>query len=150
MIRSAKDLWAGILYIVVGAGATLMARDFGVGTAVRMGAGYFPIVLGVVLVILGLVAVIRAFIGRGTTLGSFALRALFLVVVSVLLFGLIVRGAGLTVALPLLVIVSAMASNQFRWIPTIALAAGLTFFCALVFIKGLGVPLPLIGAWFGR
>jgi hypothetical protein len=72
-----------------------------------------------------------------------------LVVSSVFLFGFIVREAGLIIALPLLVIISALASSQFRWVPTIALAAGLTVFCALVFIKGLGVPLPLIGPWFG-
>jgi putative tricarboxylic transport membrane protein len=55
----------------------------------------------------------------------------------------------LLIALPLLVIISALASSQFRWVPTIALAAGLTVFCAFVFIKGLGVPLPLIGPWLG-
>jgi putative tricarboxylic transport membrane protein len=67
----------------------------------------------------------------------------------VLLFGFIVRGAGLAVALPLLVVISALASARFRWRPTLIMAAGLTVFCVLVFLKGLGIPMPTIGHWFG-
>jgi putative tricarboxylic transport membrane protein len=61
----------------------------------------------------------------------------------------LVRGTGLIVVLPLLVIISAFASMRFRWRPTIVMAFGLTLFCVLVFIKGLGVPLPIFGSWFG-
>ncbi len=68
---------------------------------------------------------------------------------SVVVFGFLVRGAGLVVALPLLVIISAYASTRFRWRTTLIMAAGLTIFCALVFVKGLGIPLPIIGPWFG-
>ena len=66
---------------------------------------------------------------------------------SVLVFGIVVRGAGLAVAIPILVIISAYASK--RWGPTLLIAAGLTMFCSLVFIRGLGIPLPIIGPWFG-
>ncbi|MEX0803728.1 MAG: tripartite tricarboxylate transporter TctB family protein [Candidatus Binatia bacterium] len=149
MIRSTKDFWTGVIYILIGSSAVLLAREFGIGTAVRMGAGYFPTVLGIVLISVGAVAVIRAFIVSGPPIGVFAFKGLLLVVCSVFLFGFIVRDAGLVIALPLLVIISALASIHFRWAPTMALAAGLTVFCALVFIKGLGVPLPLIGPWFG-
>ena len=58
------------------------------------------------------------------------------------MFGLLVRGAGLVIALPLFVIMTAFASVKFRWVPTLVLAAVTTVFCALVFVKGLGVPLP--------
>jgi putative tricarboxylic transport membrane protein len=60
-----------------------------------------------------------------------------------------VRAAGLVIALPLLVIISAYASSRFRWRTTLMMAAGLTIFCALVFIKGLGIPMPVIGPWLG-
>jgi hypothetical protein len=73
---------------------------------------------------------------------------LALVVTSTLSFGLLVKGAGLVVALPILVISSAYASQRFRWSTAIALAAGLTIFCVFVFIKGLGVHLPILGRWF--
>jgi putative tricarboxylic transport membrane protein len=81
--------------------------------------------------------------------GGFALRKLALVTVSVIVFGLVAKGAGLIIALPVLVIMSAFASNEFRWGPSLALAAGLTVFCVFVFIVGLGVPLPILGSWFG-
>jgi putative tricarboxylic transport membrane protein len=65
------------------------------------------------------------------------------------LFGFLVRRTGLVIALPLLVIISAWASDHFRWRPTLILAAGLTLFCVFVFLRGLGVPLPVWGSWFG-
>jgi len=114
-----------------------------------MGPGYFPTVLGVLLLALGAISVIRSFIVAGTPIGAFSFKGLALVSVSVLMFGFIVRGAGLAVALPLLVIISAGASARFRWWPTLFTAAGLTIFCVLVFLKGLGIPLPVIGPWFG-
>ena len=86
---------------------------------------------------------------QSAPIGSFSIKGLIIVVGSVLLFGLIVRGAGMAVALPLLVVISALASSRFRWIPTLLMAAGLTVFCVLVFLKGLGIPLPIVGPWLG-
>jgi hypothetical protein len=149
MIRSTKDFWTGLIYIVIGLSAVLIGREYGMGSAVRMGPAYFPFILGMILIAIGAIAVIRAFIVQGTPTGGFAIKGLLLVISSVFLFGLIVRDAGIVIALPLLVILSAVASSRFRWLPTIALAAGLTVFCVFVFIKGLGVPLPLLGPWFG-
>jgi hypothetical protein len=149
MIRSTRDFWTGTIYVFIGLSAILIARDYGMGSAVRMGPAYFPTLLGILLMVVGAIALIRSFIVTGTPIGAFAIKGLLLVVFSVFLFGVIVRDAGLIIALPLLVIISALASSQFRWVPTIALAAGLTVFCSLVFINGLGVPLPLIGPWFG-
>ena len=149
MIRSTKDFWAGLIYIFFGCSAVIIARDYGMGTALRMGPAYFPTVLGWLLTAIGAISVIRSFIVRGTPIGAFAVKGLALVILSVVVFGLIVRGAGLALALPLLVIISAYASSQFRWGPTLALAVGLTIFCTLVFLKGLGVPLPILGPWFG-
>ena len=149
MIRSTRDFWTGAIYALIGLSAVLIARDYPMGSAVRMGPAYFPTLLGIILMVVGAVALIRSFIVPGTPIGAFAIKGLLLVVFSVSLFGFIVRDAGLVIALPLLVFISALASNQFRWVPTIALATGLTLFCSLVFIKGLGVPLPLIGPWFG-
>ena len=149
MIRSSKDFWTGLIYLFFGVSAILMARDYGMGTGGKMGPAYFPTILGGLLVVIGIIAVVRSFIAHGAPIGTFAFKGLALVSVSVLMFGIVVRGAGLTVALPLLVIISALASSRFRWRPTLIMAAGLTIFCVLVFIKGLGIPLPIIGPWFG-
>ena len=149
VIRSPKDFWTGIIYIVFGLSAVLIARDYGMGTALKMGAAYFPAVLGALLTLIGIISLARSFIERGSPIGGLAFKGLLLVVGSTLVFGLIVRGAGLAIALPVFVIMSAYASVHFRWGPSLALAAGLTLFCVLVFLKGLGVPLPTLGLWFG-
>jgi hypothetical protein len=149
MIRSAKDFWTGLIYIFFGLSAVLIARDYGMGTALKMGPGYFPTVLGSLLTFIGIIALVRSFIAPGGPIGGLAFKGLLLVVGSTLVFGLILRGAGLAIALPLFVIISAYASVHFRWGPSLALAAGLTLFCVLVFLKGLGVPLPILGSWFG-
>ena len=149
MTRSPKDFWTGLIYIFFGASAILIAREYGMGTAIKMGPAYFPTILGATLAGIGAISVIRSFIVPGPPIGAFAFKGLTLVTVSVLIFGYIVRGAGLAVALPVLVIVSALASSRFRWRPTLIMAAGLTIFCVLVFVKGLGIPLPIIGPWFG-
>jgi putative tricarboxylic transport membrane protein len=148
-IRGQKDFWTGLIYIFFGVSALLVAREYGMGTGARMGPGYFPTVLGALLSAIGGVAVIRSFIVPGAPIGAFAFKGAALVGIPVLMFGLIVRGAGLAVALPLLVVISASASAHFRWRPTLLIASALTIFCILVFLKGLGIPLPVIGSWFG-
>jgi hypothetical protein len=149
MIRSTKDFWTGLIYIFFGSGAIIIALDYDMGKAIKMGPGYFPTVLGSLLILIGIISVARSFLKADTPIESFSFKGLALVVFSVVLFGVLVRGAGVVIALPLLVILSAVASRQFRWIPTVLLAFGLTLFCILVFLKGLGIPLPLLGPWFG-
>jgi hypothetical protein len=149
LIRSTKDFWAGLIYVFFGSCAIIIARDYTMGTALRMGPAYFPSLLGALLLLIGAIALIRSFFAAGTPIGDFALKGLALVIASVVLFGFIVRGAGLVVALPMLVVISALGSSRFRWGPTLAMAAGLTIFCVFVFTKGLGIPLPVIGPWFG-
>jgi hypothetical protein len=149
MIRSEKEFWAGLIYIFFGASAIIVGRDYPMGTAFRMGPAYFPTILGGLLVLTGVVAVIRSFVVAGAPIGRFAIRGLLFVSVSIFLFGFLVRGLGLAVALPVLVIVSAYASTKFRWGPMLIMAIGVTVFCVVVFLKGLGIPLPVLGPWLG-
>jgi hypothetical protein len=148
--RNAKDFWTGVIYLFVGSGAFILSRDYGMGTAVKMGPAYFPTLLSLLLMVIGIISVIRSFLKSGTPIGVVAWKGLLLIVASTLLFGMIVRGAGLILALPLLVIVSALASTRFSWKTSLLEAAGITVFCILVFLKGLGVPLPILGSWFGN
>jgi hypothetical protein len=148
-IRSPKDFWAGAIYVAFGVAAIVLGRDYGMGTATRMGPGYFPIVLGGALALVGVIAAVRSFITKGEPIGTIAYRGLIFVSGGTVLFAALLRGAGLVVALTALVLVSAYASIKFRWGPSIALAAALVVSCVLVFVKGLGVPLPLFGSWFG-
>jgi len=148
--RNPKDLWTGIIYIFFGTAAIIIARDYGMGTAHKMGPAYFPVVLSVLLIAIGIISLVRSFVKPGTPIGRYAFKGLLLVTASTVLFGLIVRGAGLVIALPLLVIISSYASKKFSWKHSFATATVLTVFCILIFLKGLGVPLPILGSWFGR
>lgn len=145
-----KDFWTGLIYIAFGSAALIIGRDYGMGTAVKMGPAYFPTILSGLLMTIGVISLVRSFIRPGSPVGTLALKGLALVITSTILFGLIVRGAGLIVALPVLVIISSLASTRFRWRYSLALAAGLTVFCILIFRQGLGVPLPILGSWFGE
>jgi len=149
MTRNARDFWTGLIYIFFGSSAIIIARDYAMGTAIKMGPAYFPTILGGLLILIGVISVIRSFIVAGIPIGAFVLNGLVLVTVSVVAFGFVVRGLGLAIALPLLIIVSAYGSTRFRWRPTLVMAAGLTVFCVFVFLKGLGIPLPIIGPWLG-
>jgi hypothetical protein len=149
-LRNPKDFWTGIIYIVVGVAAIIIGRDYGMGTPRKMGPAFFPVILSVLLIIIGTVSLIRSFVRPGTPVGRFTFRGTLLVTGATVLFGLIIRGAGMLIAMPVLVIVSAYASKHFGWRTSIFLAIGITAFCILIFLKGLGIPLPIVGSWFGN
>jgi len=150
LIRNVKDFWTGVIYVAFGCAAIFISRDYGMGTAVKMGPAYFPAILSIMLILIGLVSLVRSFLKPGSPVGALAFKGLILITISIILFGFIVRGAGLIIALPVLVIVSSYASIRFHWQYVLVLAAGLTVFCILIFQKGLGVPLPILGSWFGQ
>lgn len=152
VIKNQKDLGAGLLYLAFGAVGFYIGRDYGMGQASRMGPGYFPTVLSSLLMLFGATAVARSFISKQPEqVGAFAWKAAAFVVASTALFGFLLAPAGLIVALLVLCLVSASASIYFKfeWKAVAALVV-LVVFCALVFVKGLGVPMPLLGTWFGR
>ena len=148
-VQSPKDFWTGLIYLAVGTAVILIARNYSVGTASRMGPGYFPLAL------VGPPGRLRpggrrALLhraGRGRS-AAFAWKPLVLVLVGTALFGALVGTLGLVIALLALVLTSAAASEKFRfdWRAALGLVA-LIVFCSLVFVKGLGVPMPLFGPW---
>jgi Tripartite tricarboxylate transporter TctB family len=148
-LRNARDLLAGSLFLVLGLAFLVLAQDYELGSARRMGPGYFPVVLSLILMVIGLATVVRAFIVPGLPIQDFAGKALALVAASIVLFGLLVEGAGLGVATAALVLAAAPASRNSRALSAILLAAGLGGFCVLVFVKGLGLPFPMLGPWVG-
>jgi hypothetical protein len=148
-IRHPKDFWSGLLFTGVGLAAVVLGRDYSMGTATKMGPAYFPTALGMVLTLIGLAIVIHSFLQTGEAIGRLAVGPLGLIVGATALFGLVLRGAGLGPAIVVLVVASAYASRQFRWASALGLAAGLAAFGAVVFVKLLGLPIPLVGTWLG-
>jgi hypothetical protein len=149
-IHNPKEFWSGVMFLFFGLAAVVIGQDYEMGSAGRMGPGYFPSVLGTLLGIIGLVSVIRSFFSQGEGVGRFAFKEGFLVLFAVFLFGMLVRGAGIILAILLMVIISSYASTKFRWTSAILLAIGAAVFCVLVFVVGLGLPMPIVGTWFGN
>jgi hypothetical protein len=149
-IHNPRDFWAGALYLALAIGVIWIGRNYPQGTSARMGPGYFPVALGSLLAVFSVVSIGRSFIRVGEAISAFAWRPLFLVLGSTLLFGLLLPRAGVLIALPCLIVVSALASRNSRLDVTSAAALiGLVAFCVVAFVKGLGVPMPLLGTWFG-
>jgi fumarate reductase subunit C len=149
-IRNPRDFWAGVIYLALAAVALWIGRNYSLGSSARMGPGYFPVVLGSILAVFGIVSVGRSLLRPGEAITAFAWRPLVLVLGSVALFGLLLDRVGVLIALPCLIIVSALASRQSRINATsVSALVGMVAFCVVVFVKGLGVPMPLLGTWFG-
>ncbi len=149
MPKDLRDFWAGLLYLVIGSAALYIAADYEMGTAMSMGPGYFPKVLSVLLIAIGAISLIRSFIVRGEPLEGFAVSKIFYVTLSILAFALAVEYAGFAVAVMLVFGISAAASKFFNWKYTLVIALGAAVFCSILFIKGLGIPLPIFGSWVG-
>lgn len=147
-LRRSRDLWAGSIYVLLGAAAVVLGRAYRLGTAHHMGPRYFPMLVGSALLVVGIASIVRAILRRTIPVGSFAWRPLALVTAAVASFGLLLHTAGLAAAVSVLVVASAYASSTFRWRWVIPLAAAVTVFCVLVFVIGLGLPLPILGRWF--
>ena len=113
------------------------------GTALKMGPAYFPTVLGGLLAFIGVISLIRSFVSKGEPIPAFAWKPLLLIVAATVVFGLLVRGAGLAHRPSAVRHDDALRQRQVSLgDPRLLLAAGDTVFCVLVFVKGLGVPLP--------
>lgn len=149
LVRDPKDFWSGLLFVTAGLAAVVLIRAHSMGTATRMGPAYFPTVLGGLLTLLGLAAVVRSLVVRGARVGTFALGKVAFVLGANVLFGVLLRGLGLGAALVVLVLVSAYASQRFNWGAAMILAVGLAAFSVLVFVKALGLPMPVVGTWLG-
>ena len=148
-IHNPKDFWSGLLFLGAGGAVVIIAQNYQMGTALRMGPGYFPTVLGGLLVLVGIMAIARSYLRPGTAIEPFHWRLLLIVLGATLLFGVLVRNAGLIAAVTVLVLTAATASMYFRWRVAIALAVGIVIFSVAVFAKALGLPIPLIGPWLG-
>ena len=139
-----KDFWAGIMFIGIGALAMFAARSYSFGSTLRMGPGYFPSMLGGILILFGLFILAKGLRGSSERLkGRLSVRALIVLPLSVLLFGVLIGHFGFIPALVVLIIGSAAAGEEFKFFEVVLLTVFLTLLSLAVFIWGLGLPYPL-------
>jgi hypothetical protein len=142
-IRAPKDFWSGLMFCGFAVVGILAARGYSLGAAGKMGPGYFPLLLGLVLGALGAILIGRSVILDGEPVPRFYVVPLALIAVAVCLFGLLIEPLGLVVALAVLTVLTAWAGPQFRLTETLALTLALIIFSVGVFVYGLGLPLAI-------
>jgi hypothetical protein len=150
IIRNPKDFWAGVIFVVVAVIAIYVSKDYSMGRAGRMGPAYFPTMVGWLLALGGTALVLRGVLTKGEPVGRWALKEMTLVTLGTVLFGILIRHAGLMAAIVAVVLVGGYASTQFKLKPYLILAAGAAAFAAMVFVYALGLPMPLLGTWFSN
>jgi hypothetical protein len=146
-LRENQDFWSGIMLIAVGVGSLVLARDYPFGSSLRMGPGYFPTVLGWILTLFGIYFVAKSLRSTGTIEPGWSLRALIMIPLAFVLFGVLMTYAGFIPALIVLIFASALATTEFRLVEVLLLSVGLTAACVAVFIWGLNLPYPLIAEY---
>ncbi len=142
-IHNPKDFFAGLLFVVFGTAAIIFARAYSLGSAARMGPGYFPRLLGILLIVLGAALTFRALRTDGTPIPGWKWRPTLVVLGSVVMFGLILTRLGLVLSTILLIVVASAASPEFR--PKEAVISGvlLAALVVAVFVVGLKLQLPI-------
>jgi hypothetical protein len=142
-----KDVWAGVFLIVVGLTAVVLARNYTFGTALRMGPGFFPTVLGGFMILSGLYILANGLRSGEPLGGSWPLRALIVLPLALVLFGALIDRAGFVPAMLVLIFGSGLAGTDFKLIEMILFSVLLTALCAIVFVWALGLPYPLIAGY---
>lgn len=146
--RALKDILAGAIFIALGLAFALGALAYDIGTPLRMGPGYVPLVLGGLLAALGAGIIVKGFIaGEGEEIGGFEWRAVILIAAALLFFGLTVRGLGVIGALFGTSLLASLARSKTGWREALVIAIGLTALSVAIFIYGLQLSLPLVGPW---
>ena len=148
-IKNQKDFWSGLMFLLVGAGFAAGALNYSFGSSARPGPAYFPFGLGILTAVLGLFEIVKAMVsGDGDgDIGPWPMRQMLIILAAIALFGLTLPKLGLVVALPLLIFVGSMASGEFHLKEVIITCVILTVSSWLIFIKGLGLIIPLFPAF---
>lgn len=152
-IKSQKDFWSGLMFVVAGLGFAAGATNYSFGSSARPGPGYFPFGLGILLAILGALVLFKALtleVEGGDKIGKWAWKPLIMVTATVAIFGWTLPHIGMVIALPILVIVAALAGDEFHWKDALINSVVLTVGSWLIFIYGLNLVIPLWPSFAGN
>jgi len=146
--RALKDIMAGAIFVAIGVAFATGSLAYDVGSPLRMGPGYVPLVLGGILVTLGLLVIVKGFIaGTGEPIGEVDWRAVILITAALLFFGVTINGLGVVGALLGSTLLAAFARSATSIREAVIIAVGLTVLSVVIFIVALQLRLPLAGSW---
>ena len=152
-IKSQKDFWSGLMFVVAGLGFAAGATSYNFGTSARPGPGYFPFGLGILLAILGALILFKSLSVEsegGDPIGKIGWKPLGLIVLAVVLFGLALPRLGMIISLPLLIFVASLAGDEFKLKEVLLNMVILTVGSWAIFIKGLNLVIPLWPTFLGN
>jgi putative tricarboxylic transport membrane protein len=148
-IKGPKDFYCGLLLLAI---AAIFASQLGrlpIGSAFRMGPGYFPLTLVILLALLGTAILIRGLRAEGAPIGRLPWRAVALITLPIALFGATLKGLGLVPSLTAVVFASTFASSRWDLRYAVITTGALVAAAVAIFVYGLGLPLSLVGPWLG-
>jgi hypothetical protein len=151
-IKSEKDFWSGLMFMAVGLGFAAGATNYNFGSSAKPGPAFFPFGLGVLLALLGAVVLFKSLTIEaegGDRVGAIPWRPLILITLSVVLFGFALPTLGMIISLPLLILVTSLAGDEFKLKEVIINSLVLTIGSWLIFIKGLNLIIPLWPTFLG-
>lgn len=149
-IKSPKDFWAGLMFIGFGLFFLVVARNYQMGSAVRMGPAYFPTVLGGIMAVLGAIVLFQSLVVEGPKLPKFSFKPIFYISLALLLFAYLLKPVGFVLAVAIMIFVSAFGGHEFKAKEVAILSIVMIIFSVLVFVKGLTLPFPLWPAFMDR
>ena len=148
--RSFPDILAGGIFVAIGGAFVVGSLSYSLGTPLRMGPGYFPLLVGAIMAGLGLAIVVKGLVaGEVSEFGAIPWRAIAALTVAVVFFGFTVRRLGFVPTSLVTAFLTTLASQRVRPLTALAVAAGLTVASTLIFVVGLQLRLPLWGPWLG-
>jgi hypothetical protein len=142
-IMNPKDLYAGLIFVAFGALFAIVARDYPMGSALRMGPAYFPTILGSLLVVLGAIIALRSAFVRGETIDPIGFREVGLILAALVAFGALLDHIGFVLSTLLLIFLGSLAGHEFRKKEVLVLSIVLCALAVGVFYYGLGLPFRL-------
>lgn len=145
-IKSQKDFWSGLMFIVMGLGFAWGATNYSFGSSARPGPGYFPFGLGIILAVIGAFTLFESLtieVEGGEKIGAWPLKPGIVILGAVVVFGALLPRLGMAVTLPILIAISSLAGGEFEWKEVLLNVVVLTVGSWAIFIKGLGLTIPL-------
>jgi len=146
-VKSPQDIGAGLVFLAIGIAGLVFGRELAFGSSARMGPGYFPILLSMLIIVVGLVVGFKGLTIEGPPIEQVQLRPISFIVAAILIFGFLIESIGLALTAILLTVFAAYARPEVKLSETILLGMGLALFTVVVFVYVLGQALP---AWWGR
>jgi hypothetical protein len=152
-IKSERNFWSGLMFLLIGIGFAWGALNYRFGSSAQPGPAFFPFGLGILSAILGALLLFLSLAIEaedGEKIGRWPLRQMAWVLGAVVIFGFTLPRLGMSVSLPLLIVVSSLAGGEFRWKEVLVNCVVLTVGSWAIFIKGLGLVIPLWPAFIGN